>query len=63
MGWFTNGATDAAEAGKADAEADKKAGGFARGWNGTRRGEMSEAETKAYDKAYTRNAPRSWRSR
>lgn len=64
MGWFSNGADGAdgaAEAGKADAEADVKAGGFAKGWNGTRRGEMSDAETKAYDKAYLDNTPRSWR--
>jgi hypothetical protein len=62
MGWFTNGANDAAAAGKADADADVKAGGFAKGWNGTRRGEMSEAETAAYDSAYKANTPSAWRS-
>jgi hypothetical protein len=48
MGWFT---------------ADVAAGGFARGWNGSRRGEMSETETAAYDAAYVNNTPRTWRSR
>lgn len=62
MGWFTNGASDAAAAGKADAEADVKAGGFGKAWKpGDERGEMSEKETKAYDRAYKKAAPSTWR--
>lgn len=58
MGWFTNN-DDAAKAGEADAKADVKAGGFGKGGQPSGHCKNDE-QTKAYDKSYVKNAPRSW---
>ena len=59
MGWFTNGTNDAAAAGKADAQADVKAGGFAKAGQPSRFC-RNDDETAAYEEAYKNNCPRSW---
>jgi hypothetical protein len=65
MGFFRsfNSAEEGAAWGKADADADVKAGGFAKGWAAQGRPRCNESTDEgcdAYEEAYRDNVPRSW---